>query len=266
VTLRLLTVGLMVLAFALVALPASYHRIVAGGLDTGAVHRFTSGAMSWALLPLALALGLAVGSAVLPAMGSGAASLITAAVSTAVALAAWYAYPWRRREGNRRPPEERKMEPTTTSEKIKHVLTETRMVLPGAQALLGFQLAVTLMEPFEKLATSTKLVHLAALGATALAVVVLMTPAAYHRIVERGEETERFHGVASRLLLGGMVAVALGISADVYVVVMKALGSAAVAAASSAGALAIFLGLWFGVTLVARAKNGFQVIVEAPRR
>jgi hypothetical protein len=255
VTLRLLTVGLMVLAFALVALPASYHRIVARGADTRGVHRFTSGAMTWALLPLALALGLAVGSAVLPAVASGTASLFGAALATAVALAAWYAYPWRSREGNRSPPEDRDMEPTTISQKIKHVLTETRMVLPGAQALLGFQLAVTLMEPFEKLATTTKLVHLAALGATALAVVVLMTPAAYHRIVERGEETERFHRVASRLVLVGMVAVALGISADVYVVVVKALGSAARAAAASAGALAIFLGLWFGVTLAARARH-----------
>jgi hypothetical protein len=262
VALRLLTMCVMLVAFALVALPASYHRLVAAGEDTGAVHRFTTRVMSWALLPLGIGLGLSVGSAVLPATGSGAASVAAAVLAGAIALAAWYAYPLWSRRGGGAPPEERGMEPTSISDKIEHVLTEARMVLPGAQALLGFQLAVTLMESFEKLPPEIRLVHLAALAGVALAVVLLMTPAAYHRIVERGEETERFHRVASRLLLAGMAALALGISADVHVVVTKALGSTPVALAAAAGSLAVFLGLWFGLTLAARARRARS----SPRR
>jgi Family of unknown function (DUF6328) len=38
--------------------------------------------------------------------------------------------------------------PTPLSEKIDQMLTEARVVLPGAQALFGFQLAVVFTESF----------------------------------------------------------------------------------------------------------------------
>ena len=38
--------------------------------------------------------------------------------------------------------------------KIKHVLTECRVVLPGAQALLGFQFICVLTESFDRLRRS----------------------------------------------------------------------------------------------------------------
>ncbi len=48
------------------------------------------------------------------------------------------------------------------SAKIEEMLTEARVVLPGAQALLGFQLAVALTHSFERLPFSSRLVHAAA--------------------------------------------------------------------------------------------------------
>src|SRR6202040_1276102 len=82
-------------------------------------------------------------------------------------------------------------------DKIVQVLTEARVVLPGAQALFGFQLAITLMESYEALPDSSKNIHLASTCAIACAIVFLMAPPAYHRIVDRGEDTERFHRFAS---------------------------------------------------------------------
>jgi cytochrome bd-type quinol oxidase subunit 2 len=251
---RLVTACVMLLAFALLVLPAAYHRLVAGGEDRDDVLGFTSVTLGCALAPLGLALGLSVGFASLPVLGA-AGMAAAAALAASVAMAAWYIYPWWRRRSVRPPAQERQMEATKVSDKIRHVLTEARMVLPGAQALLGFQLAVTLMDAFEKLSWPDRLVHLAALGAVAVAVVLLMTPAAYHRIVERGEETERFHRVASRLVLAGMVAVAIGISLDLYVVAERVLGSRAPAVTLAAAALAVMLGLWFGVTAVLRARG-----------
>ena len=35
--------------------------------------------------------------------------------------------------------------------RIEQMLTEARVILPGAQALLGFQLAIVLTDTFEKL-------------------------------------------------------------------------------------------------------------------
>ena len=140
-------------------------------------------------------------------------------------------------------------------DKINQALTEARVVLPGAQALLGFQLAGMLMESFEKLPVASRYVHLASLGSMALSVILLMTPAAYHRIVEEGENTEHFHRLASRLLIAAMIPLALGICGDLFVVVRKVTGSATVALISAAAALLFFYGLWFGYTIYRRSED-----------
>ena len=129
------------------------------------------------------------------------------------------------------------------------------MVLPGAQALLGFQLASVLTEPFAALPRASQLTHLAALGAIAVAVVLLVTTAAYHRIVDRGEETEGFLRVASRLVVGALVAIALGLCGELYVVSRMVLRSDGAAVLTAVLALCVILGLWFGLTLALRARR-----------
>src|SRR5215213_11866543 len=89
--------------------------------------------------------------------------------------------------------------------------------LGGAQALIGFQFISLFMEAFQKLPQSLKIIHFISLCCVGLAIILLMTPAAYHRIVEQGEQTERFHRFASRILLWSLVPLALGISGDFYV-------------------------------------------------
>jgi Family of unknown function (DUF6328) len=74
--------------------------------------------------------------------------------------------------------------------RIEQMLTEARVILPGAQALLGFQLAIVLTETFEKLPTLPRLLHATALLSVAVSVILLITPAALHRIVWAGEDTE----------------------------------------------------------------------------
>jgi len=65
------------------------------------------------------------------------------------------------------------------------------------------------MDGFEKLPNLLKYVHLISLCLTAVSIILLMTPAAYHRIVERGEETEHFHRFARKTLLAAMAPLAL---------------------------------------------------------
>ncbi|HWW77013.1 MAG TPA: DUF6328 family protein, partial [Pyrinomonadaceae bacterium] len=146
---------------------------------------------------------------------------------------------------------------TKLSDKIKHVLTECRVVLPGSQALLGFQFIVILSESFDKLPALSKYIHLACLGLNALTIVLLMTPAAYHRIVERGEESEHFHRFASKILVAALVPLALGLAGDVYVVVQKVTDSQLVSVVSALVTLAIFWELWFGLTLYRRTQRQF---------
>jgi len=122
------------------------------------------------------------------------------------------------------------------------------MVLPGAQALLGFQVTVTLMNAFDGLDQALKDVHLAALGMTSLSLMLLIAPAAYHRIVERGRNSEEFDRLAGRFLLAAMAALAVGLPCDVVVVVSRVTGSRVAGIGMGAFVLAAACGLWFGLT------------------
>lgn len=72
--------------------------------------------------------------------------------------------------------------------RIDQMLTEARVVLPGAQALLGFQFTVMLTHAFEQLPPAVKSIHVVALCCLAVAVILLMSPAALHRIAFDGRD------------------------------------------------------------------------------
>src|SRR5213080_5193599 len=80
------------------------------------------------------------------------------------------------------------------NEEIRHVLTEIRMVLPGAQALLGFQLITFVLSDFEKIPYSSKAIHSVSLILMCVSVIGLMTPAAYHRSEEHTSELQSHSG------------------------------------------------------------------------
>ncbi len=143
----------------------------------------------------------------------------------------------------------------TLNDKIKHVLTEARMVLPGAQALLGFQFVTMVLDDFDRLPESSKQVHLISLLATALSTILLMAPAAHHRIVEQGAITEAFHRLAGRYIIWSMVPLALGVTGDFYVVMRKVTGSIWLASTSAAVLLAASYGLWFGYMFYLRSQS-----------
>lgn len=268
----LVALGLQLLTVALLIAPTAYHRIVEDGEDTPDLHRYTSRVMTGALLPFALALGIGVFVAG-DKVGGTTVGAMAGFITLAVALFFWYgleAVPRGGRASGQKeggelesqkdeqaaePESEQKQQDEKLKTKIKHVLTEARMVLPGAQALLGFQLVSTLMESFEKLPTLSKYVHLLSTAMVALTVVLLMTPAAYHRIVEKGEETEHFHRFASRMIVISMIPLALGISGGVYVVVQKVLNSPLIGIVSAVVTLAVYYELWFGLTIYRRMQR-----------
>lgn len=256
--------GVILLAIGLLIVPSAYHRIVNEGEDSKDLHRFTSSVMGLALWPFAL--GLAIDFYVSMEKLSGQmAGIIAGAVALLAALFFWNGLEIiRRQEREPRIKEKQEMsekqdeqqdEGSKLKDKIRHVLTEARTVLPGAQALLGFQFISVLSESFDKLPASSKYVHLASIAAVALAMILLMTPAAYHRIVEEGQETEHFHNFASRILVASLVPLALGISGDLFVVVRKVFDSATLAIVASVAVLVFFYGLWFGLTFYRRSQR-----------
>lgn len=67
---------------------------------------------------------------------------------------------------------------------ISHLLEECRMVLPGIQALFGFQLIAVFNQPFwDRLDPSHRSLHFTAIFLVVISMALVMTPAAYHRQV-----------------------------------------------------------------------------------
>jgi hypothetical protein len=139
--------------------------------------------------------------------------------------------------------------------RIEQMLTEARVILPGAQALLGFQLAIVLTSAFEKLPSISRLVHGAGLLCVALAVILLIAPAALHRIVWSGEDSQEMLAIGGRLTIAALAPLAIGLAADSFVVFARIAESAAFGlGVASAVALALF-GIWFAWPWAARRRR-----------
>jgi hypothetical protein len=105
------------------------------------------------------------------------------------------------------------------------------------------------MTEFYKIPQSWKVVHLASLISVTVSTILLILPAAYHRIVEQGEDSEMLHHITARSLLAAMVFLALGICGDFYVAArLTGIGLAA-STALSVLLLLFFYGVWFGYTV-----------------
>ena len=140
---------------------------------------------------------------------------------------------------------EEQVEKVKLSQAASYLLDECRMVLPGVQAIFGFQLIAVFNERFaSSLESLEQRIHFGSLTLVAIAAALVMTPAAYHRMTDITHVTRHFLALSSRLLLASMVALAAGLSLDYYVVGYLVFEDRRVAVAAAA-LLAILTLLWF---------------------
>jgi Family of unknown function (DUF6328) len=252
---------LLVCAVALLTAPGPYHRIAERGHDSGELHRYVTQIADMALLPFALALGIGLFVSAEAVFNEEGIAISAGTVGGALALALWYGVPQLRRlfsgEKERRMTLSQRNERADTplQVKIEQLLVEARVVLPGAQALFGFQLAIVLTQSFQGLPGVSKIVHATSLFLVALAVMLLMAPAPYHRIVYAGEETEDVYRVGSALVTAATLPLGLGLSGDVYVVITKISGSFVIGLCAGGLAFVLLTGLWCLYPLAAAAMR-----------
>src|SRR4051812_7034985 len=90
------------------------------------------------------------------------------------------------------------------TEIVEHLEQEARMILPGIQALFGFQLIAVFNQRFTELVYPNQLIHFFALICTALSVLCVLTPAAYHRQAEPNTISTYFCNMSSKLLAAAL--------------------------------------------------------------
>src|SRR5689334_15144538 len=83
-------------------------------------------------------------------------------------------------------------------EQINRLEQEARMVLPGIQAIFGFQLIAVFNNRFDSLSSGQQYLHFTAVVMIAVSVCLIMTPAAWHRHAEEKAMTEKFLRLSSR--------------------------------------------------------------------
>ena len=133
-----------------------------------------------------------------------------------------------------------------------HTTDEARMILPGVQAIMGFQLIAVFNQRFETLDARDQAIHLAAFFLITFAMGLLMTPAAYHRLAEPGSVTKRFVKLASRLIAFALLPLLIGLAMDSYILVLLVSHDATVSLAAGMGVAGALGAMWFGLPLLSR--------------
>jgi len=235
----------MAAAAGLLIAPSMEHLIVERGRSTARIVRLTTCFAGLALLPIALSLGTDI-ALVLTYRFGVRVGVPVGILASVLALALWWGAEFVLRASDKGEKGESAMDdPTSIDVRVEHMLTEARVLIPGAQALFGFQMAVLLTEAFADLPASSKFLHAIALCCIAVAVILLIAPASFHRIAFRGENTESFHRIGSRFVIASAVPLAAGIASDLYVAVTKALDSAVAGTALATAIAALLITLWF---------------------
>jgi len=260
--LHCLSLFFMLLAIGLLIAPSMQHRIVERGEETRRILRATSLLAGLALLPFALSLSIDIFIG-METIHDSRAGLVSGAIFAMLAGVLWYALGFGVRAHRGERPVQDQEKPTPLSTKIDQMLTEARVVLPGAQALLGFQLTVTLTNAFQHLPPSAKHAHAVALCCVGLAIVLLMTPAALHRIGFKGEESKSFLGMGSAFVMTAPLPLAIGIATDIYVAIGKAVESQKGGILAGVAAICVLLLLWYLLPLLIRRQRQASMAKEA---
>ncbi len=109
------------------------------------------------------------------------------------------------------------------------LLEEHRVAMPGAQVLFTFLLILPFQNRFRDLTTNQEYVYFSALLCAAVAIVLLITPTAAHRIRWRQADKEALLLVATRTAIAATVFMAASVTASVYLITDYLFGEPATA-------------------------------------
>jgi hypothetical protein len=245
--------GFMLLSICFLIAPSLYHQILFDGESRTSALACATTFAGASLLPLTIGLG-ASAFVVFEHLFGRTVGTIFGLSFTALSLALLYGLGLAlRRPAGRKPMPDHA--PTPLKTKIEQMLTEARVIIPGGQALLGFQFVCTFTRSFKELPLPVQYVHAAGLCAVALAVILLMTPAALHRIAFHGEDDLSFFEIGSGLVIAASLPLALGIAAAVAVVFFKVTDSPGATAIAGLVALCVLLGVWLAFPLWRRTAS-----------
>lgn len=139
--------------------------------------------------------------------------------------------------------------------KADQLLQEIRIVLPGTQALLGFQFIAFFNETFLELDDYLRQIHFATLIVTMACTLLLISPVAYQQISEDGHTTKNFISFARKTTTITIGLLVIALSGNTYVAARVSNLGTTFAAISTAMLFLFGTGLFFIYSLFKSRRN-----------
>ena len=133
-------------------------------------------------------------------------------------------------------------------------LGEFRIVVPGLAALFGVQLSMAFSAAWDDLSPAMRLLNFASIVATALSLLVILVPSAYHRLTHGPEVSQDFLRYAQRHVGVGYAFLALSLALSLALQAARTFGDERAAWVVGSVALFGFLLMW-GLLPRARAAR-----------
>jgi hypothetical protein len=134
------------------------------------------------------------------------------------------------------------------------LLEELRALIPGAEVLFGFLLAIRFTSEFKELTAVQRYVYYGTLVSTAVALVLLLAPSAYHRLRFREGDKDVMVRKGNREAIAGTGAIALAFTGVLYLITDLVFTTQAAIAVAL-----VFFGLtawrWWAIALYRKARE-----------
>jgi MFS family permease len=134
---------------------------------------------------------------------------------------------------------------------LSDLLQELRVAGLGVQVLFGFLLALPFTMRFKQLDASERILYRISLISAALAIALLVSPVAYHRLVFRRHEKGRLLRYANVQAIVGLAMVALAVCVAVWMVLLF-VGLSWLAGIGGGVVVGCFVVLWFVLPITDR--------------
>jgi len=128
------------------------------------------------------------------------------------------------------------------------LLEELRALIPGAEVLFGFLLAIRFTGRFDDLTDTQRYVYYVTLLSTAAALVFFLAPSAYHRIRFRAGDKEYMVSKGNREAIAGSAAISVAFTGVIYLVTDLVFGTVQ-AIAVAVAFFALIAWRWWAVAL-----------------
>ena len=140
---------------------------------------------------------------------------------------------------------------------LHELIEELRALIPGAEVLFGFLLAIRFTAEFKELDTVLESVYYGAIVATAVSLVLLLAPSIFHRIRFREGDKEALLRKGNREAIAGSFVLALALTAALFII-SELLFSREVAIAVAVAFFAFAAWRWWLVALKRKVEDAGQ--------